>query len=478
MPLYVTFESNENYCVNQACVLCNKSIVFVDFIKATKLQQEMLEKRNAIRSEFAKWRKMALTQIAYKARFEKIQSLWKKGTIKFQDIYILDDFLSMLQKEHLHGNEAYEEKFPALLSLFSEYFKLECTIEDMTRGRFLFSENKIVFIMRYWKVVYDSMLQGLGIVNFDKSSYEGIFRYADVDNEAKRRSSSPPKDLRAYFDIMFDFLTTLKYCFEMYDIVRKRHDYDPTGDEIEALWDLALKCKKMPEIWTSAKIKRQISQKNIRGKAAVDFMRKYCAGGNNAPILIKVDDRIHFDPVTIVFFCHYLFAKSRIHSATESVSGSDSMTLVKDEASKIFDSRLRQFFQNKGYKVVPKETKVKYGDTTKEYDILACNETKKLIAIVEAKYRDTSPSSLTKDAFVNQELLGEDGVLSWAVHQQERLELMPQNIERFNQLLSFERTFEDYERRAYVVTKFPPLIKKYKQVDVLDYPSFCQLNDF
>ena len=118
----------------------------------------------------------------------------------------------------------------------------------------------------------------------------------------------------------------------------------------------------------------------------------------------------------------------------------------------------------------------KYGDVRREYDVVGCNEEKKLIVIVEAKYRDLTTSSFSKERLVDRELLGEDGVLRWAVSQQERLELMPKNAARFNEKLKFKFEFTDYKRKAFVVTKFVPIIKKYREVGVLSYPQFVQLS--
>jgi hypothetical protein len=97
--------------------------------------------------------------------------------------------------------------------------------------------------------------------------------------------------------------------------------------------------------------------------------------------------------------------------------------------------------------------------------------------IVEAKYRDLTTSSFSKGRLVSQELLGEDGVIAWAVNQQERLDLMPSNPGRFSEKLKFKSNFNEYQLKAFVVTKFAPLIKKYRQVDVLSYPEFVQFSD-
>jgi hypothetical protein len=158
------------------------------------------------------------------------------------------------------------------------------------------------------------------------------------------------------------------------------------------------------------------------------------------------------------------------------VTGSDSFTQVKDKASKIFEERARTFLKNKGYKVVPREVRGKFGGVSSRYDILAAHEDKSIILIAEAKYRDPSPSSLNEEGLMRQEVLGGDGALAWAVGEQERLDLMPRNPERFAGLLSLERAFESYQRKAYVITKFRPIIQRYREVDLASLPEFYVLD--
>lgn len=306
---------------------------------------------------------------------------------------------------------------------------------------------------------------------------DGTFRYLDVDSEAKERALGSRFSFDAYFDRMFDFCMTLRYGFEMYRSYERGHDYDPTGAEIAAIIALAYSARKPKEVWPANGLSYHLNNNRMSSDDARVFTEKYSGGRNLSPIVVNVDGKWHFDWWSILFYSHYLIAKNETRSLGQTAIGAERLRDAKGKASLVFDGRIRLFFSNMGYKVAPSELRVSYGSDQREYDVVACNEEKKLLVIVEAKYRDLSPSSLNREGLISAELSGDDGVLAWAIKQQNRLDLMAQNVTRFDQVFHFKWPFGEYTRIAFVVTKFVPLIKKYREVFVLSYPELCRLGN-
>lgn len=474
-PWYTLLGTKDDFCFNSACSIHDRTRQFPDVATAEPLATEMKQNENALVRNLQKWKKRKLLEFAYQARLAETSGLWKSARVKIANIMLLDEFLCRIEAAQGGTQSPSLRDFRRLLDEMVEFRKLETMIEDIEFGRFLISKNGETFILKYWTTVFE-MFRSFGLINEESREIEGTFRYQDIDVEAKEKLQRTVFDFGAYFERLFDFSSTLRYGFEIYNTDRIRHDYNPTTVEMAALLALAYSSTKPVNIWPSGGLEHHLANNRYDGIDASQFIQKYASGRGPAPIIVQFEGKTMFDWFTILFYSHYLIAKNEVRSPQATGTGADSIREAKGRASRVFDNRIRLYLANKGYKTSDEPLTVKYGETGKEYDVVGCHEEKKLIVIVEAKYRDLTTSSFSKERLVNQELLGRDGVLQWAVNQQERLDLMPKNPARFNEKLNFKSVFGDYQRKAFVVTKFVPIIKKYKEVEVLSYPQFAQLS--
>jgi len=474
-PLYADIHSKAETCINHRCTIHDRTLQALDAGSSAELHSHIEGELRAFEREISSWDRTRLVQKVYEARRDLILELWSRGRVRFMEILKLDELLSLIYGMSLTTAGTNPRSLEAMLDDFSGYFSELTTIEDLSSGRFRMAASRTMLVLKYWDIVRNEVFRNYGIVPAEAADSEGIFRYADVDAQAKRPRTAALFDFGAYFDRMFDFLSTIKYSFEMYRLTASRHDYDPTGAELAALTGLAYSSQGRVEVWSQARLATYLKKYEKSNKFVATFIRKYSGGSGLSPIVPKVGGNIIFDWHTIVFFLHYLVVKNRVRTSRQSVTGSDSFTRAKDGASKIFEERARMFLTNRGYKLVPREVRVKFGSANCRYDILAAHETKSLILVAEAKYRDPSPSSLNEDGLMDHEVLGDDGVLSWAVQEQRRLDLMPSNPDRFGELLSLKNAFDRYQKKAYVITKFRPVIRRYRQVDVVSLPEFYTL---
>lgn len=476
-PWYIHIDTKEEYCFNPTCSIRDRTKTFPNLKRAEPLNTEMKERELRFLGNLSRWKKGKLLQFAYDVRLKEVQELWSAGRVRIPEIMHIDEFMVRLSSARTGTGTPSARDFNAVYGDFASLYATERMMEDIERGRFLVTTEGETFVLKYWLAILE-MFRNYGLVNIESTEFEGTYRYLDVDSEVREKMLGSRFDFGAYFDRVFDFCMTLRYGFELYQSYERDHDYEPTGAEIAALIALALSTKRPKEIWPPNGLSHHLTNNRMSSDDARVFIEKFTGGRGQNPIVIGIDGRWHFDWWSLMFYSHYLIAKNETSSVGQTSTGATRIRDAKGKASLVFDGRIRLFFSNKGYNVAPAELNVKYGRALKrEYDVVACSEEKRLIAIVEAKYRDLSPSSLTRDGLLADELEGEDGVLAWAVKQQERLDLMPQNPARFDQALKFARPFEEYTRRAFVVTKFIPLVKKYRGVDVLSYPELCRTSD-
>ena len=156
-------------------------------------------------------------------------------------------------------------------------------------------------------------------------------------------------------------------------------------------------------------------------------------------------------------------------------SGEDRIIKKKQQAARIFEEYIRRHLRECGLKGPDEPLVVSEQNEKHEYDVIGTKEESKEIVLVEAKYRDFSPSSLTGKTLIQQELFDEDsGLLVEAIKHQARLEFFYKYFDRFKRELSLESPLDQYRVSAWIVTKHPPLISKYRQVSVVVYDEFCE----
>lgn len=154
-------------------------------------------------------------------------------------------------------------------------------------------------------------------------------------------------------------------------------------------------------------------------------------------------------------------------------SGARDINSKREEANNIFENRIREQLIKARFIVLEKELKVRERNEEHEYDVIGVSEEKLKVLIVEAKYRDFSPSSISGKTLVMQEFLYQDRLLDWAFDAQSKLDFFQKFGERFQRELSLEKVANHYDMSVWIVTKHRPQISKFRDVNILDFFEFC-----
>lgn len=198
-------------------------------------------------------------------------------------------------------------------------------------------------------------------------------------------------------------------------------------------------------------------------KSFEDFLNEYVSNSEKVPIMARVGDRIIMDRLTLLFFIIYLHGHYEV-SGAKRTRGSPRIHKKKEETGRTFEHHLRAKIAEYGYEGPDEPVKVR----TFEYDIIKVSESKKRIILVDAKFRDPAPSSISAHTLVQQELLDpSQGLLAEAKRQLDRLKFFNDYPELFRERLNLKADWQEYEVRAYVVTKHVPLISRYKEIKIV-----------
>jgi len=94
---------------------------------------------------------------------------------------------------------------------------------------------------------------------------------------------------------------------------------------------------------------------------------------------------------------------------------------------------------------------------------------KKVLYLLEAKYRDFPPSSFSPAELLTNELDGEEGLIRFCEKQKDAVDCFVRDRPDFEQKLNF--SFEGYSIKAGIVTKFAPLIKECHGIPLVEFDN-------
>ncbi len=479
-PLYVEIGKDpvEAVCPNLNCGLHPKDLTFLDLTKAETLKKEFGERAKTIYDRIAKTNRTIFINYIYGERLSITKEVLTTGKVGFRKWLAIDDLLVHLSKFPPTGQEKDLLKFDALLTDYIDLFESLCTIENVSNERYLISTDKKTYMIKYWKIILE-FYESHGIVaGMDKAATQ-VLTYGEIDNAVKEKVDlTYETDWGKYFQQMFDFAINLGYMFDSQYVTSKQHNYNPTGLDITALLGLFFSTGQYIERWSMDGIIKHFVNNAIAAKASQEsfenFYNKYISGQSLAPLIVYDGESCLFDRFTLFCYLLYLIKTNKRLSAGQTSLGSSNIAAKREEASLVFEDRVRARLRESGYFVPDKSIIAREESEEHEYDAIGVNEKEKKIVIIEAKYRDFSPSSISGRTLVKQELLGEDRLLEWVVDANDKLKFFLSHADKFKGLLKFQDSLSDYSITMWIVTKHTPLIYSYQMVNVIPFSRFYE----
>ena len=200
--------------------------------------------------------------------------------------------------------------------------------------------------------------------------------------------------------------------------------------------------------------------------------KRYIDCEEQAPVLVKVKEGWLLDKSTLLLFILYLHGEPSLVDGTTPRLNEPLLDRMRSRAGHEFEIWLRAQLRDRGFRGPEQPVHAHY-----EYDILMVSDTRRTVLLVEAKYRDINPSSVTGANLLSQELLADDALLAQAKRQEDRLSFFLQNRSRFEEFLGPQQIWCSYDVRSYLVTKSPPLISRYGDTTILKASEFLESLD-
>jgi len=345
-------------------------------------------------------------------------------------------------------------------------------IEDLKEGRYLLARKPInnkIFRLKYYDVIIDEIWASYGLVNLQSSIDVNGFRYHEVIQEIiKSQGTITSADYAPYFDRLWPFAVSFQYLVKRDHSTSLKYQYSATPTDLANILSVifSLKDNNLITVPLMNLLQHFIVQP-LRDKSITDFIDLLSGNNDKIPIVSKTNGSIILDRRTLLLFFILLYSQ---HLPSDSEpSGQQIIAQHKQEAGGDFEEYLNNRLGTIGYYCLPPSTSIGGLD----YDVLAFSDSNQEILLIEAKFRDPSPSSLSANTLIEQEFVyEEDGLLPQAIRHQQRYDLLFEKPDLFRKTLGLKKNIQDYTVKAYIITKHTPLISCYGNVQVTSEKEF------
>ena len=469
--LYVKAEDSLDICVNRNCRKFPQGLEFYDPTGSgfPQLYRELDTARANLLSDMKRCDPAELALFIYEKRKALIAFAIEPGImLSLPDLLALGELLMMLNVEPPNGDERGKALFESVYQQAKRLTKYLNFIDDLKEGRYIWIKGTgkpKALVMKYLNVISD-MQKSYGLVSSESvKDISELFEFEDIQELVTTDVElAPGVDHADFLDSLWPYVLTLRYAFALNYRTAKQYRYECDASDVAALLSFFLS---IPNnnilIVPISNAERHYAIQPKAVKSFEDFLNEYVSSGQRVPIMARADDKIIMDRLTLLFFIIYLYGRYEV-SGAKKTGGSMRIHKKKEETGRAFERHLRSKISEHGYEGPDEPVSVK----TFEYDIMKVSETKKRIILADAKFRDPSPSSISAHTLVQQELLDpSQGLLVEAKHQSDRLKFFNDNSEVFRECLNLKADWQEYEVRAYVITKHVPLISRYKDIKIV-----------
>jgi len=465
-------------CINPSCQRCNHAFTVLDLSNedSPQLHKELEDEEVKLLDLIQSCDHGGLATYAYNARLALINTALTTGVMPSIPMWhAIGDLLILMNTYPPSGSDQSRTTFDSIIRMSYERSKYLNFIEDVENGRYkivqLSNGTMQVIMMKYLIPIHD-MYKVYGLASSGNLVDESeLFKFQDIDELViSDVDLKPGVDMADFFESLWSYVITLRYGFGLYYRTALQYRYTPARVDIPYLLGVFYSLKsKEPVFVPKENLSQHFSryQKYTEGRTFDQLMAEYAESQEKVPIMVPVGNKVISDPLTLLYFIVHLNGQAiendRLHSGRN-------IAKMKKKAADAFEAKVRNELHKYGYTGPDLAVKVKY-----DYDVLKISEARKRILVIDAKFRDMSPSSISAHTLVNQELMEpEQGLYYEAERHRTRVDYFTNNLGLFKQHLNPASALRSYEIRAYLVTKHTPLISQYKNIGVLSLTDLVE----
>jgi len=342
--------------------------------------------------------------------------------------------------------------------------------EDFRECRYVLTRKppNHLFRLKYYDVVLQEIWPSYGLVDIKSMPNVSDFRYHEVIQKliSKRRTITT-SDYGPFFDNLWPLAISFQYLVKRNYATSLKYQYAVTPADLANILSIivSLRDSEVKTLPITNLLAHFVKQPQ-RDKDFTDFIGMLSGDSGKAPILFKSNGDVMLDRRTMLLFFILLHTQHIASSTTP--SGQQAINLHKQQAGTEYETYLKTKLEEKGYRCMPRSTRI----AKRDYDQIAISESNCEIILVETKFKDPSSSSFSRHTLIDQEFTADDGLLPQAIKHQERYNLIFEKPLLFQAKLGLKSNIADYAIKAYLVTKFTPLMHSYGNVGIMSERQF------
>ena len=488
-PLYQMFSSEIDACLNPDCAdwpTKYSSIVNSDEQSSRRTYQELARQKDQILGKIKSCNLSSIRSFAHEERKRLSQGFLETRAMRISDWQAVSELLLIAQSEILSDcrEDGVEdpEFFRAILVETSLWSQRMLNLEDLQTGRYRMLKTKdgnfdrSAFALKFLTALRDNE-ESLGFTKkLPKIDDGSLFKYGHIESASALMLPSDNADLGAFLETLWPLTLTFRHALRSHSRTTTMYKYQPNLAGLSVLAGYFLGCDggtcRIPAEKVAAE-KSQMNENLLKISAgsvtAQDFVMKYVYCEDQPPVIVETSDGWLVDRATLLLYLLFLQGEPGLAGNSTPSLEEPMLDKMRGRAGLQFERWIRAELKNLDYVGPDGPIQSKY-----EYDIMSLSESKKLIILAEAKFRDINPSSVTGINMISHEFLSEDSVFSQAQRQQERLSFFLEHKERFEQFLGPRNIWESFEVKSYLVTKSQPVISRFENTQVLMASDFLK----
>jgi hypothetical protein len=321
--------------------------------------------------------------------------------------------------------------------------------------------------MKYFMVIRD-IQRSYGITPSSLASVLDLMEFQDIQGlVANNISLARGVNYADFLDSLLPCTLTLRHACTVNHRASQYYDYHPDEADIATLLSWYLRfTDDETAIIPIRRLQRHFERHSQGAKSFGEFLNQYAGGISRVPIIVRFNNRIIADRLTLLYFILHLHGQYRASGRKE--EGRQSIAKIKPDAEEVLGRNLRERLLPHGYMGPEEAVREKF-----DYEVIKISEAKKRILLAGVGFQEPFSPYVSGRTLLEQELHNlSQGLLAQAERQSERLKYFREEPERFRQYLKPPRDWSQYEIKAYLITKHTPLIDGYGEVRIMSASDF------
>ena len=485
-PLYVEVDVNKDICLNVACPSYNARGEIAGNVsdhEGPRYVEAQLRQRVKDFCGFS--RKFVLTRL-YQERAAGLASFLQGSGLHINAVAAINYLMTQLAGNTTWGLSEDEVEYRAKFAAYRQYFDMAQLVESLALKTYIVTPTGKYFVIKYHGAL-ERFHGTIGVINYSGiESRARLHAFSFIDKMTKGEPAAHEFDFKKLYENLTPLVSSLNHVFRAGYATSRIHMYPFDSEGFATLYSLWTKCGPNKVATATLDYLRYIydgtlTTNNMHGDFD-RFLKDYTSGDEYAPVLVFDGEKYHFDYPTLFLYLLYIFSHNHTRSGTQTEAGSVTHGKKRQEASVHFEAEIRRILRTAGFETHPGPDGEKFAPSfdgeRREFDCIAVDHGKKIVVLVEAKYRDISPSSTAGAALVDQLVLDrQGGLLGQANDHHERRRFFIRNFSRMREFgLRLEGCFLGYTIHTLMVTKHEPLISRHKSVRIVSYDKFKSID--